>query len=799
MKKIYMLCNAHLDPVWQWQRTEGMAEAISTFRVAADFCERYDGFIFNHNESVIYEWVEENEPQLFERIKKLVKEGKWKIMGGWYLQPDCLMPCGESIIRQIETGNRFFLDKFGVRPTTAINFDPFGHSRGMVQILKQHGYDSYVFMRPYGFAPECDFIWKGYDGSEIIGHCTNGGYNSNKGKIDEKLDCFLKDAHDGNNLMLWGIGDHGGGPSEIDLQIIEKYQKEHPEIPLVHSCCEEYFKTVDTSKLKTIDTSIVHCMIGCYTSMVRIKQQHRLLENMLLMCEGMLAVSGISFDKNKMSEAEKALLFTEFHDVLPGSSIKKVEEDSLSLIGFGQEILSRYISKAFFALCAGQRKGESGQIPILVYNPLPYEVNEIVEAEFQLEDQNWNDEHTISIAYDEAGNRLPSQNEKSEGNINLDWRKKIAFYATLKPMSINRFDCELKVVEGGKRLIALCDETDTHFLFSNDIMSVKINKETGLLDEYVWDGVSYLNKGGMKIIAYNDNEDPWGMTIDGYYEAKGEFTALSKEESNMFNGYTNQSCDSVRVIENGEVVLKIQALMKYNKSYAIVTYTVPKAFGYIDIHIKMLTNDVNTAFKLRFDTTLDKDADFIGQQMFGREKMHKSEKEAVYQKWCGLFKDNKGISVINRGTYGGSADGNILNITLLRTPVYLAHPIEERPLVEENRFHEHIDMGERDFEFRITADTKHIDCAAEEFNMPPFALSFFPSGDGEKKETEINIDNRDIVMSRCTVDDDGKMLIRMYNTLEHHAEAEIIVGGKTFSAEFAPFEIKTVRKNGEEV
>ena len=95
LKELYMLCNAHLDPVWLWQRQEGVAEAISTFRVAAKFCEEYDGFVFNHNESVLYEWVEEHEPHLFEKIKKLVKEGKWKIMGGWYLQPDCMMPSGE--------------------------------------------------------------------------------------------------------------------------------------------------------------------------------------------------------------------------------------------------------------------------------------------------------------------------------------------------------------------------------------------------------------------------------------------------------------------------------------------------------------------------------------------------------------------------------------------------------------------------------------------------------------------------------------------------------------------------------
>ena len=106
MKELHLLCNAHLDPVWLWQRPEGVAEAISTFRIAAAFCDEYDGFVFNHNESVLYEWVEEHEPELFKKIQRLVNEGKWRIMGGWYLQPDCTMPCAVSFIRQIETGNR---------------------------------------------------------------------------------------------------------------------------------------------------------------------------------------------------------------------------------------------------------------------------------------------------------------------------------------------------------------------------------------------------------------------------------------------------------------------------------------------------------------------------------------------------------------------------------------------------------------------------------------------------------------------------------------------------------------------
>lgn len=163
MKEVYMLCNAHLDPVWLWKREEGIAEAISTFRVAADFCEKYDGFIFNHNESLLYEWVEEYEPALFSRIQKLVKEDKWRIMGGWYLQPDCVMPSGESMIRQIEEGQRYFKEKFDVIPKTAINFDPFGHNQGLVQILSKKGYENYLFMRPFSITPNQNFIWKGFD------------------------------------------------------------------------------------------------------------------------------------------------------------------------------------------------------------------------------------------------------------------------------------------------------------------------------------------------------------------------------------------------------------------------------------------------------------------------------------------------------------------------------------------------------------------------------------------------------------------------------------------------------------
>ena len=108
MAEIHLICNAHIDPVWQWQWEEGAAAAVSSFRAAADFCEEFDDFVFCHNEALLYRWVEEYEPRLFRRIQALVKAGKWHIMGGWYLQPDCNMTGGESLIRQMQLGRAYF-------------------------------------------------------------------------------------------------------------------------------------------------------------------------------------------------------------------------------------------------------------------------------------------------------------------------------------------------------------------------------------------------------------------------------------------------------------------------------------------------------------------------------------------------------------------------------------------------------------------------------------------------------------------------------------------------------------------
>lgn len=775
MNKIHLLCNAHLDPVWLWQRNEGMAEAMATFRIAADFCEKYDNFVFNHNEAVLYEWVLENEPELFDRIKKLVQAGKWRIMGGWYLQPDCVMTSGESIIRQIKVGNDFFKKHFGTIPKTSIGFDAFGHSKGIIQILKKTGYENYAYLRPR--EAECrPFIWQGFDGSEVKAYKLYDYYCTPKGEALKRIEAYMKDFPDREvNLISWGIGNHGGGPSEKDLNDINNFIKENKTHEIIHSDLDKYFSDLDDSKLERVNTSLMHCMVGCYTSMVRVKQGHRRLENALSMCEKMLCQSGISYDPDKLSDAEKALLFTEFHDVLPGTAIKKVEEDSLRLIGYGEEILDRLISKSFFKLCQGQPKAKDGEIPVLVYNPHPYVVEGDFVVEFQMAEQN----HPANGLYhvkvkNEKGEYIPCQLEQEASAHGLDWRKRVSFYAKLAPMGISRFDCELEFKKDNTR-IKPYSETDTHFILNNQYLNIEINKETGLIDKYVVGDTEMINS--IKVKAYKDNADPWGMEVDAFNECIGVFTPT---------GF-------VRVIENGDVRTKIQTKLIHSKSEAILTYIFSKHSKALDIDVKMLTGDENIMHKLCIETTLSKDAKAYVQTMFGTDETHKEGKESVFQKWCGLKDNTHSINILNSGTYGGSFEDNEIRISLLRTPIYSAHPVERVKLVGEEKSYERIDMGERDFSFRICVNEKYTDCEAEVFNQKPYVLAFFPSGAGEKTDNGIELDNKHIILSGLKDTDTGR-IIRLFNSTNEEQVCNLYG-----SINFGPFEVKTFRLEKEKL
>jgi alpha-mannosidase len=808
---IHLICNAHLDPTWLWQWEEGAAEAVSTFRTAAELCEAYDGFVFNHNEAILYEWVREYEPELFERIRGLVKKGKWHIMGGWYLQPDCNMPSGESFVRQVLAGRRYFREHFDAEPTVAINFDPFGHSRGLVQILARSGYAGYMFMRPmqdWMDLPETGFTWEGFDGSQVTALRFPPGYNSLRGEAAEKVRAYLRrDDRPAVGVVLWGVGNHGGGPSRIDLDRLAELIAEKPEgAEIFHSTPEAYFRQMrrDGRDLPVVASDLNPWGVGCYSSQIRIKQGHRRLENRLYATEKMAAVAAMAgrmdWPGEELASAARDLMFSEFHDNLPGSSIEPVEADTLRTIDHGLEILSRVRTRAFFALADGQPRCPEGQIPILVYNPHPFSVRGTFECEFQLPDQNWEEVWT-DIRVCSGRRELPSQVEKESCNMNMDWRKRVVFAAELAPSSMNRFDC--KLIERARRPQRRLAVRDGRVRFRGERVRAEINARTGLLDVLEIDGQPVLRKGGCRPLVVHDDGDPWGMRTRSFSRIEGAFKALKATEAARFAGVEADRLPAVRVVEDGEVRSVVEALMGYGDSRLVLRYVLPKLDGRVGVEVEVHWQQKDRMLKLSLPTPWA-DGQFLAQVAYGAQPLPENGDEAVAQKWlavAGPESDSPALTVVNDGTYAASFRRGELRLTLLRSPAYAAHPILDRPLLEQDRYLPRIDQGRRRFGFWLGAGRRKdrldaIDREALVCNEEPMALSFFPCGEGEPLEQGPALSDRVVQLSALKRSEDGRdWLVRLFNPTDRARRTTLTIPALKVSEKLRlePYRILTLR------
>lgn len=812
MKRLHLICNAHIDPLWQWEFNEGAGAVLSTFRSAVEFCEEYEGFVFNHNEAMIYEWVETYEPELFARIQKLAAKGKWHIMGGWYLQPDCNMPCGESLVRQIETGKRYFLEKFSADPHVAVNVDSFGHTRGLVQILEKAGYTGYLCCRPYLSempVPARACRWKGFNGSEVLLHRSDS-YNSPMGEADKKVENYIRrNASDlETGLVLWGVGNHGGGPSREDLGNLAALMEEHSEIEIFHSTPEQYFADLQSQKenLEIWEKDFNPTMLGCYTSQVRIKQAHRRLENELYLTEKMCVhaelINNMPYPDERLKEAQQKLMLAEFHDVLPGSSIQRVEEQGLEILHHGLDILREIRTQAFFALCKSQKKAEIGTYPVFVYNPHPYAVQGVCEAEFMLADQNYaTDAFDFTQVY-QGERKLPSQCVKERSNVPIQWRKRTAFLAELAPFSINRFDIRVEKREFPK----LPAVSGKEIRLENADRSLVISMETGLITSYRVHNTEYAAEGFGTLGVFGDTADSWGMR-DNLYSSKpvGVFTLVrDPKRVAQIASVDEAELAPVRIIEDGEVLTRVEAIFAYEDSAAIVQYTVNHADTSIEMKVRIISHLKNKMVKLMLPAGFPVET-VSAKTAFGINELSMDGTESVSQEYLLLHNSAQALSVVKNGCYGSHFKENALGLTLLRGAAYCAHPIHERKIIPQDRFVERMEQGERQFTFVINASEteerfRNIARESAVLSQPPEILSFFPDGDGKEQKALLRIDNSYVEISalKKREDQDGYIL-RLFNSSER--EQVCTIHSEMFGTEhretLSGFEICTLHlKNG---
>ncbi len=805
MKEVCLICNAHIDPIWQWDWQEGASAAVATFASAAKLLEKHD-FIFCHNEVTVYKYVETYAPELFEKIRELVKRGKWKIIGGWYLQPDCNMPSGESMVRQILFGKKYFLEKFGVFPEIAFNVDAFGHSRGLVQIIKKCGQKGDIVCRPY--ENEIDlkhsrFIWRGFDGSEIKVARAVEGYNT---LLGDSLNIILRRVEkqpEERVMVLWGVGNHGGGPSDKDLADIEKYCDNMRNTPLSekdekklyclkHSTPEEFFEKLMPEGRE--ERSLRISMPGCYTSLGKLKREHVKLENELYLAEEICSLASMNglmkYPLEELDSVNEDLLNSEFHDVLPGSSVKAGEENGLKLLLHGRLDAEREKTRAFFALCNNMSPAKEGEFPIVVFNSRPYEYTENVECEFMLKDQNWDEESVSSLSvFDEKGKPVRFQTIKEESNINLDWRKRIIFEAKMNPFSVNRFNVYVDYKKSPKTQIK------QDFVFDNGYKYVRIGKDTGLLESYKINGAEYLANAFLPVM-FKDNADPWAMSEFQQERLGTDETAfaLAKNKNGVFGGLKN-----VNVVENGDIYVGVEAFFECMSTKARVLYKIYKNNPHVDVDVNVFLGDKDCFVKLKMPVSgyTEGKCEVIGQTMFGAEKLFTDARENVSQRYIAVKNESgKYLEVINDCVYGSHFENDALYLSLVRGVTYCTHPILQRELLPGDRYTKKPDQGENDYSFRITvANENELEKNAKEFNFKPYAVNVFPvKTSGIMREIRgICVLNPNVTLEAFKKKEDGKgYSIRLFNGSRDSAETVLSVDGKTIELNFASYEAKTV-------
>lgn len=784
MKCLYLVCNAHIDPVWMWDWNEGAATTLSTFYTAAQLADEFD-YIFCHNEAMLYEYIEQYDAKLFKKISALIKEGKWKIMGGWYLQPDVLIPNGESILRQIYLGKKYFSEKFGVEPTTAMNVDSFGHSRGLVQILSKTGYDSYIICRPYEdelILEENPIKWVGYDGSEVVlfrvegegTYCSVMGQA--KDNVLKKMKCFEGKDY---GMVFWGVGNHGGGPSRKDLKEINELISES-EFTIKHSYPEAYFASVNPKS--KVDISLrENCFHKCYSSMSRIKRKHLELENNLYFTEKLLSIAHINknlpYPAEKLEEAMRAMAFGEFHDILPGTCAPDGEESALKHMDYGLRLLQEATTKAFFALIEDFEQAQEGVYPVFAFNPNPYEIEEVFETELLILNPIASDIERYELTAYQNGKEVPLQIIKELSNINYDRRKRFAIKAKLQPMGVERFDLHISIVEK----IPL-PKTPDKIVLEDRYKKITIDKNTGLMSSYIYNGKELLSGNIFEPYVFDDNADPWGwkQSIIGENMRKMK---LSDGTEPLFLGL-----ESCKITEFGDVLTQVESnFVKESISLRLV-YKVYKDMPYMDIDCEIFYNDKLKGVRLGFDV------DHLAQveTMFGKEPLVMDSTEAPMQRF---IRFDNGLTILNDSTFSCMGDDSGTYFTLLNGSCYCAHFIEGRPLIDDSRYIAPIEIGRHLFSFRVMHASDGDEAVeAVRFNQKVHSLNHFPHGQGKAPLLGLNIDSRLALVALRKVNTGYE--VRLFNNSKNQFTALIDLFNVKKEISFTPFEVMTILFSG---
>lgn len=782
---VHLICSAHLDPVWQWRWEEGAAEALATFRTAVRLLREHQGFIFNHNEAVLYQWVERLDPPLFRKIQDLAARGRWAVSGGWFLQPDLNLPGTESLIRHIAEGRRYFRDRFRARPRVAYNFDSFGHSGGLPQILRRAGYEMYIHMRPQAkerALPADLYRWRGIDGTEILAHRISVGlYHTERDNIKSRLEAGAELAlRLGRDVpVFWGLGNHGGGATREDLETIDAFIAREQRVRVVHSTPDRLYDALRAAAAgaPVFEGDLQRVFTGCYTSLSRVKRRAVRSLGRLVQSEALAAWAwlrkGEAFPEPDLRAAWRDHLFNDFHDVITGSCTEPAEQDALDIYGRAAEAARRVRLAAAAALNRGDK--ESPSLPVTVVNTNPALTLVPVEVESMVDYRPfWTGEWRLKLMRTD-GSEVPCQEEQPESLLPFNgWRRKVVFMDGLPGSGVSRY--HLLAVAG--KGAAKAGRPGVRF---------RLDRTRGLVVSLMTAaGVECLAGPLLEPIVVDDPADSWGSGQASFRSVTGRFKLRG----------------APRAVVRGPVRSVVQTVLAHKRSRVTADVCSYRDWPVLEVRLRVQWNEERKRLKLRLPTAIA-GGEVLCEVPGGAIVRPADGEEHVQGRWC-LVRGTAGgrpaaLGVASSGLHGLDFVKRELRLSVLRSAAYC----HERGFkLDGGAARKFADIGSHDLRLLVVAGDpdsvlRMMPGLADFLAAPPVAYSHLPFGEGSPAVDEfLAVRPSNIRLLACKKAWDGEALVlRLQEAcgLETAAEVDLRAPRAEMRLAFKPFEVKTVR------
>jgi len=789
--------HAHIDPVWRWTKDEGYAEVFATFRSALDRMKEFPDVAFIASSAQFYDWVANTDAGMFSEIKKRVDEGRWNIVGGWWIEPDLNCPLGESLIRQGLYGQLFFQEHFGKKAKVGFNPDSFGHPWTLPQILKSQELEAYCFMRPKitekPGIPAPLFNWQGPDGSEILCVQIAGSYNHENSEDFETYlgrikDRYAKDLPAINTFpFFYGVGNHGGGPTIANINKIKELQAgKYPNMKF--RTLEGFVGQVKPMQksFSTVNDELQHHARGCYSACSDIKLWNRQAEAALLSAEKISSLSTALFNMPdqtaRLRESWKKLLFNQFHDIMAGSAIESAYTDAHNDLGYTMSEAKDIQTEGLQGIVMHVNTADTAfknSIPFMVFNPCSWAIKTYIHVEMERSDGK-----TSPVLYNSDGKEVSYQEVRTAG-AKVRWRVSGIFEAEIPAFGYEIFRMDFSNKKNPVKSEAKVQVTENSL--ENEFVKIEFDKQNGGISSY-FDKKSQrelLSKPGAVPIVLNDPGDTWGHNIEAYDQVTGQF---GKPE--------------FTIVETGPERAVIQVKTYYGNSSIVQNFSLYKNSGELGCLVTLDWYELQKMLKLSIHTVMTKGRltysipyGFIERQINGNEEPGQTWIDISGNDSRGAF----GLSLLNDSKCGYSVKDGDMQLTVLHSTAW-SHHIPDT--VHVNDGYRYMEQGIHEFTYKLiphNGDWRDGNIArkSEEYLMKPVVfLTNNHTGALPEKNSFITLSGEGVSISAAKISEDGKAWVLRcaeLNGKETTARIEISSLNKFVGFTMKPCEIRTFR------